>query len=450
MKTLDMTQGKPSALLLRFAFPLMLSMLLQQCYNLCDSLLVGRFLGSVALTATGSAGGLSWIPQNLVCCAIYAYGVALSQRFGAKDREGFRRFFAGSVVLTLILGLAVTAIGVIWVETFLKLLNTPEELLAPASQYLRILWLGFLAMAFMNLFSTALMSMGDSKTPLVSLAISSVVNIILDVVFLAWLRMGIGGAALATVLAQVVAAFWNFRELVRKNFALPRREDFRLRWREMKELLRLSLPQMLTSAIINSGGLFVTSITNTYGVMFVMGINAAGRYFSMLNVVGYGLECAVLTYVGQNWGAGKKDRIRAGTRFAATLGFVTSAVTGAVVWVVAEPLIRFLLTDGTPESIRIGVESFRISAIFLCSMYLMCEFRAAIQGMGNVVYPMLSGFSELILRVAAVLLLPMVLGRSGLYFVDASAWVPTMALMMFGYASVLRRRQPDVLPEESE
>ena len=450
MKTLDMTQGKPSALLLRFAFPLMLSMLLQQCYNLCDSLLVGRFLGSVALTATGSAGGLSWIPQNLVCCAIYAYGVALSQRFGAKDREGFRRFFAGSVVLTLILGLAVTAIGVIWVETFLKLLNTPEELLAPASQYLRILWLGFLAMAFMNLFSTALMSMGDNKTPLVSLAISSVVNIILDVVFLAWLRMGIGGAALATVLAQVVAAFWNFRELVRKNFALPRREDFRLRWREMKELLRLSLPQMLTSAIINSGGLFVTSITNTYGVMFVMGINAAGRYFSMLNVVGYGLECAVLTYVGQNWGAGKKDRIRAGTRFAATLGFVTSAVTGAVVWVVAEPLIRFLLTDGTPESIRIGVESFRISAIFLCSMYLMCEFRAAIQGMGNVVYPMLSGFSELILRVAAVLLLPMVLGRSGLYFVDASAWVPTMALMMFGYASVLRRRQPDVLPEESE
>ena len=123
--TLDMTQGKPSRLLLKFAFPLMLSQLLQQCYSFCDTLLVGRFLGSVALTATGSAGGLSWIPQNLVCCAIYAYGVTLSHRFGAKDMAGFRQHFAGSLLLASTLGIVITVVGTVFAETFLVLLDTP-------------------------------------------------------------------------------------------------------------------------------------------------------------------------------------------------------------------------------------------------------------------------------------------------------------------------------------
>lgn len=440
--TLDMTSGKPARLLLKFAFPLMLSQLLQQCYSLCDTLIVGRFLGAVALTATGSAGALSWFPQNLVCCAIYAYGVALSHRFGAKDPDGFRRCFAGSAVLTVTLGVIVTLVGSLFAEGFLVLLDTPAELLPQATTYLRILWIGFLVTALMNLFSTALTSIGDSKTPLVSLAISSVVNILLDIVFLAWLDMGIGGAALATVLAQVFAAGWNLLQLIRKRDVLPQTRHFRLQRQVMKELLRLSLPQMLSSAVINSGGLLVQRIINGHGVDFVMGLNAAGRIFSTLYVVGYGLELAVLTYTGQNWGAGKPDRIRAGTRFSVVLGFASSALIGIVVALLAEPLVRFLITDASDETIRIGAEALRIQSLFLPSMYLLCEFRAAIQGMGNVVYPMLSGFSELAMRIGASLLLPLIMGRAGLYFVDAAAWIPTMGLMIVGYIAVLRRRKP--------
>lgn len=440
--TLDMTSGKPARLLLKFAFPLMLSQLLQQCYSLCDTLIVGRFLGAVALTATGSAGALSWFPQNLVCCAIYAYGVALSHRFGAKDPDGFRRCFAGSAVLTVTLGVIVTLVGSLFAEDFLVLLDTPAELLPQATTYLRILWIGFLVTALMNLFSTALTSIGDSKTPLVSLAISSVVNILLDIVFLAWLDMGIGGAALATVLAQVFAAGWNLLQLIRKRDVLPQTRHFRLQRQVMKELLRLSLPQMLSSAVINSGGLLVQRIINGHGVDFVMGLNAAGRIFSTLYVVGYGLELAVLTYTGQNWGAGKPDRIRAGTRFSVVLGFASSALIGIEVALLAEPLVRFLITDASDETIRIGAEALRIQSLFLPSMYLLCEFRAAIQGMGNVVYPMLSGFSELAMRIGASLLLPLIMGRAGLYFVDAAAWIPTMGLMIVGYIAVLRRRKP--------
>lgn len=437
--TLDMTVGKPSRLLLKFAFPLMLSMLLQQCYSFCDTLLVGRFLGSIALTATGSAGALSWIPQNLVCCAIYAYGVTFSHRFGAKDEEGFCRFLAGGLVLTVSIGIVVTILGTTFAKTFLALLATPEELIQPATTYLRILWAGFLMMALMNLFSTALTSIGDSKTPLVSLAISSVVNILLDIVFLAWLDMGIGGAALATVIAQIFSAGWNFYQLMRRGNVLPRLRHFKLQWYVMKELLRLSLPQMLSSAVINSGGLLVQRIINSHGVEFVMGLNASGRIFSTLYVVGYGLELAVLTYTGQNWGAGQKDRIRVGTRFSVTIGFASSALIGITVAAFAPFLIRFLITDAPEETIRIGAQALRTQVLFLPGMYLLCEYRAAIQGMGNALYPMLSGFSELAMRILACLVLPLFLGREGLYFVDAAAWIPTMLLMVVGYKSILRK-----------
>ena len=437
--TLDMTQGKPSRLLLKFAFPLMLSQLLQQCYSFCDTLLVGRFLGSVALTAAGSAGGLSWIPQNLVCCAIYAYGVALSHRFGARDMEGFRRFFAGAMVLATSIGVVITVVGIIFAEQFLILLGTPAELLSLATTYLRVLWAGFLLTALMNLFSTALTSLGDSKTPLVSLAISSAVNIVLDILFLSIFHMGIGGAALATVIAQACATGWNLFRLIRKGDVMPKLRHFRLQQKVMNELLRLSLPQMISSAVINSGGLLVQRITNSYGVEFVMGLNGASRIFSMLYVVGYGLELAVLTYTGQNWGACRQDRIRDGVRFSVIFGFISSALIGCTVALAAETLIRFLLTDASDESIRIGTEALRTLGMFLPGMYLLCEFRAAIQGMGNALYPMLSGFSELTMRIIACLLLPKVLGRSGLYFVDASAWIPTMVLMIIGYISVLKK-----------
>jgi len=447
--TLDMTRGRPAGLLLRFAFPLMLSSLLQQCYNLCDSLIVGRFLGAVALTATGSAGNLHWFPLNLVCTAIYAYGVALSQRFGARDREGFRRFFAGSLVLGSSLGLAVTVLGCALAERFLMLLGTPQELVADAAAYLRVVWGGFLVTAWMNLLSTALMSMGDSRTPLVSLAISSVANIVLDVVFLAWFGLGIPGAALATVLAQLLAAAWNFRELLRKGFALPGKVHFRLRWEEMKELLRLSIPQMLSSAVINSGDLLVQSVINSFGIVFVMGMNAARRYFNLLNVVGYGLEGAVATYVGQNWGAGDKGRIRSGVRFVAGLGLGTSVLTGLVVCLLARPMILFLLPGESEEVIRVGTQILRVLAAFLPSLYLLCEFRAAIQGMGNVVYPMLSGFTELAMRVSATLVLPRFFGREGLYFTDPAAWVPTMALMILGYCLVIKNRQTQPLSPDT-
>ena len=439
--TLDMTSGSPMKRIVRFALPLMFSMLLQQLYTFCDSLIVGRFLGAVALTATGAAGGLHWFVQNLLGCAVNGFSVALSQRFGARDRESYRAHFAGALVLALGISLCVCILGTFLPGPALALLDTPEELMPEATAYLKVLWLGFWVTALMNSFSTALLSMGDSRTPLISLAISSAVNILLDILVLAFTPLGVAGAALATVIAQGCAAAWNFRALKRNGWCIPQRRHFRLRWAVIRELLRLGVPQMVASVVINIGGLAVQKIINGYGVLFVMGLSAAQRYFSMLNIVGYGLEVALGTYVGQNWGAGDLGRIRRGVRAAVLMGLCTSLITGAVAILGAEMLIRLLLPDAPEEAIRLGTYAFRVLGGFLWGLYMLCEFRAAIQGMGNALYPMLSGVSELVCRLAAVLLLPKLMGQEGLFFTDPGAWIFTMLLMVYGYGRIVRREE---------
>lgn len=437
--TLDMTRGKPVKCLLLFAFPLMLSSLLQQLYTLCDSVIVGRLLGTLAFTATGSASYLNWFPLSMLMGAIQGFGVPLAQKFGAKNKEEFRRFFASGIVLSLLIGILISGFGLFFVRPFLVKLNTPAELMDYAERYIRVLWMGFWATAILNIFTTALMAMGDSRTPLTALAVSSVVNIALDLVLIAWFDMSVEGAALATILAQLCAAAWSFRGLVRAGDLLPKRCHFQFHGYVMKELLRMGFPRLMSNGVISSGELLVQSAINACGVVFVTGMTAARRYFNLTNVIGYGLEGALATFVGQNYGAGNKSRIIQGTRSAAAMGLFSSVVTGIGVWLLAEPMIRFFVPDGSAEVLSVGVNALRIQAVFLWGLYLLCEHRAAIQGMGNAMIPMFSGFLELALRIGSALLLPIAFGQEGLYFTDVVAWVPTMLMLTVSY-HILKNR----------
>ena len=431
--SLNMTRGKPFSLLLKFALPLMLSYLLQQLYTLCDSVIVGRLLGTVAFTATGSAGYLNWFPLGMMLGAINGFGVTLSQRFGARKQEEFRNFFGCAITISLLLGLIFTVVGAFSVDGLLALLKTPVELMDHASRYLRVLWVGFCITVLMNIFNTALMAMGDSRTPLVALAVSSCVNIGLDLVFIGWFHWDVEGAALATLLSQAAATVPGYLALRRSEIGLPRSCHFRPRKPVIKELFRLGCPQMMSFGVIAFGELVVQAAINSCGVVFVTGMAAARRYFSLLNIVGSALEGSVVTFVGQNYGAHKFDRIKQGTRTAVTMGLCASLFTTLVVYFMAEPMIRFFIPAGSPESIQIGTEALRVMGLFLVFLYLLCEYRAAIQGMGNAVIPMISGFLELVARVSVTLLLPRWLGPKALYFTDALTWVPTMAMLTICY-----------------
>ena len=437
--TLDMTRGRPLPLLLRFAIPMMISALLQQMYTICDSFIIGRLLGTDAFTAASSAGNVNWFPLHITMGATTGCGVALAQCFGAKKMEDFHRHFAGAIMLTFGVGLLFSVVGLTFAEPFLHLLKTPVELLDYALRYLRVLWVGFTVTAVLNMLSTALLSIGDSRTPLIALAVSSVINIVLDIVLIAWLNLSMEGAALATIISQFAAAWWSFRGLRRMENILPRREHFRLRSDVVKKLISLSAPRMLANGVTTSGELLVQAAVNSWGVAFLTGLTASRRYMNLLGVVNCVIEGSLATYVGQNWGAGEKERIRQGTRCAITMALVTSVVIGGIVCFCAEPMIRFFVADGTAEAVTFGVEALRVMAFFLPTLYLLCDYRAAIQGMGNSVIPMYSGFLELIMRIGATLLLPLVMGQKALYFTDAAAWVVTMTMLIIAYYSLARK-----------
>ncbi|NLO84885.1 MAG: MATE family efflux transporter [Clostridiales bacterium] len=434
MMSLDMTQGKPLRLIVRFALPFMFSSILQQLYTMTDSVVVGRALGAQAFAAIGSSSFLQWFLLSAIIGLTQGFGVVLAQRFGAKDWQGFRRAVSMSLMLAAGLCALLTLIGLVFLEEALTLLGTPIELRAYVSQYLRALWSGLMLSAIYNVCAAVLRGMGDSRTPFIALVISTALNIVLDILLLMVFGMGVAGAAIATLIAQAVALGYCLRTLWRSQLAKPLREDWALDRPTVRELLRLGMPPMFSHMVISTGELAMQSAINAYGVDFVTGMTASQRYFSLLNIIGSALEGAVVTFVGQNVGAKKLRRALDGTRAAILLGVASALATTALVVIFAKPLIRFFLPTSGAEIVGIGMGALRVEAFFLIALYLLCLYRAAIQGMGDAIVPMISGFLELALRLVWVLwLAERLLGREGLYFTDGITWVGTAVYLIISY-----------------
>ena len=436
---LDMTQGKPLKLLTAFALPLILSSIFQQLYTLGDSVIVGRLLGEEAFAAIASSSYLDWFPLSMLLGLSQGFGVVLAQRFGAKDEGGFRRALAMSLLLALALAALLTVLGVCFQGPFLRALRTPAPLYAYTADYLRVLWLGLAVTAVQNIYGTALRALGDSRTPLVSLVLSTLLNIALDYLFMAPLGMGVQGAALATVLARGASVAYCAWRLRRTAFATPSRADFRPHRPTIRALLRLGLPPMFSFAVTATGELAVQATFNLQGVLFVTGVTAAKRYYSLLNVIGSSLEGALATFVGQNTGARRMRRVMDGVRTATWLGALTAVLTAGLAILFRRQLILFFLPEASAELLRIGMDALFAEAILLVSLTMLCLHRAALQGMGNALVPMLSGFMELALRYACVLLLPLLFARESLYFIDAITWTVTGAFVVIVYYATRRR-----------
>ena len=434
----DMTRGRPAPLLVRFALPLILSSMVQQLYTLCDSVIVGRLLGEHAFAAVGAAAFLHGIPLSILLGGTQGFGVAMGQRFGAKDAEGLTRFFSAAGVLSLGLGLGLSLLGLLLLRPLLVLMKTPDALLARSAGYLRVLWVGLPVTALMNLAASGLRAVGDSRTPLQGLLLSSILNIGLDVLLVAVLPLGVVGTALATVVSQLAAGLL-FLGALRRAGVLGR--PGRPGWTETRELLRLGVPPMLSFGVnAASGGLYQRAI-NGFGVAVITGMSASYRYFDLLNVVGYGMEGAVSVFSAQNTGAGDFPRIRQGTRWALLLGGGATVAINLIAMIFAPHLIQLFLGGASAQAIQVGAASLRVRSAFVAAMYLLCAWRAAIGGMGNAVIPMISGFLELGLKTAAVLTLPRLLGLPGLYLMDAAAWIPVALFLGVCYHRILRQKR---------
>ena len=436
-----MTEGKPAVLILSFAFSLMAGNIFQQLYTVVDTMVVGKGLGVQALAALGAADWMNWMMLGIIQGLTQGFGILMAQEFGAKHEDMLRRVIGNSVCLSVIFMVILTAAGQVMVTPLLHILQTPGDIIGNASLYLRIMFAGIPVVMLYNLMACILRALGDGRTPLNAMIVASITNIVLDILFVLVFHFGIAGAAAATLIAQLVSALFCICHIRKIEILSFERADFGLHQGMTKKLLLLGSPMAFQNAIIAVGGMIVQSVVNGFGVIFIAGFTATNKLYGLLEIAATSYGYAMVTYVGQNLGAGKIRRIRQGARSAVMIGTVT-AIFIAVVMLSGGKYILSLFISGTPQeyemTMSIAYYYLAIMSICLPVLYLLHVLRSAIQGMGNTVLPMMSGIAEFIMRTLSALLLPVFMGQSGIFFAEILAWIGADVILVSSYFVKIR------------
>ncbi len=440
----DMTSGHPIKLLLFFAVPLWIGNIFQQCYNLADMVIVGKTVGVNALAAVGSAGALLFMLWGAVWGFTSGFTVITAQRFGAGDRRGVRQSIATGTMLSGILNLVISVLGLLWLKPCLQLMNTPPEIMADAYIYMMILYIGLFSTFGYNFVSCVLRALGDSRTPLIFLIFSSILNIVLDLVLVIVFHWGVSGVAVATVVAQVVSALACWQYAWRKFPMLKlRRYDWRIDWPFIYEHFKVALPMAMQYIIIASGSIVLQAALNQLGPVSIAAFTAACKIDQVAcsSIIAIGI--ALATFVAQNYGANRMDRIILTVRRTAHLILGMCAVIMIVVLFYRYPMVAWFVdleAENADEVIRQAATFVLINACFYPMLSLIFVYRNALQGMGKSFVAMLSGGMEFILRVSVAFFLIDRFGFIGVCFSNPASWTGAALVLMFIYFRLIRRR----------
>ena len=451
MQTKDMTTGSPAGLILRFALPLMLGNVFQQFYTFVDTMVVGQALGVKALAALGAAEWLTFLMFGLVQGLVQGFSLVMARQFGAGDDKGLKKAVAGAVWLSLGAAVLFTALGQLMLRPVLLLLHTPAEIIDLTLIYLRILYASLPVAFAYNLLAALLRALGNSKTPLQAMTLSSFCNIALDLLFVFGFGWGIQGAAAATVLAQLLAACFCCVKLRGSGlFSLGNKEYYPDR-DVIKEQLKLGLPMGLQNMITAMGGLIVQSVINGFGVLFIAGYTAANKLYGLLEIAASSYGYAMSTYSGQNMGAARYDRIGKGLRAANLIGAATALLMSAIMVFFGKPVLGCFLTGDSVTvegAMRIGYHFLLVLALFFPFLYILYVTRSCIQGMGNSLLPMISSIVQLVMRTGCALLLPALIGDSGVFYGEVCAWLGADLLLAFSYFYCMKKLRTAAGPAE--
>ena len=441
-RTMDMTVGSPLKLILVFMLPIMGGTLLQQFYSLVDTVIIGRVEGVTALAAVSTSGWLDWTVLGIALGITQGCSILISQHFGAKDERALKHTVGQSIVLSVLTALFLTALAQAIIPLVLRLMNSPDETLPLSTVYLRVLFAGFPMVMGYNLTASFLRALGDSRTPLIAMGIASGLNIALDLLFVAVFRMGVQGAALATVIAQSISFVYNLLALKKLKLVHPEKSDLKPDGKVLKNLFRLGFPMAMASAVISIGAMMLQTVINGFGIVFMAGASAAGRLTGITEVAGSALGTGMATYMGQNIGAGRLDRVKRGIRRGAQLGFGLGLFMTVLLLIFGRDLMRLFVEDDpalVEQVLDVACQYLYVMSVFMPSLYLLFVYRSSLQGLGETVIPMYSGFMELFMRIVMLLILPGLMGHWGVYFAEVSAWFGAMVLLMWGYYRHVRR-----------
>lgn len=437
----NMTTGKPAKLILSFSLSLVAGNIFQQMYTVVDTMVVGKFLGVSALAALGASDWLNWLMLGVIQGLTQGFGIRMAQEFGAERIGDLKKSVGSAVVLSMFSAVVLAAAGQLFAGPVLALLQTPPEIMGYSLLYLRIMFAGVPVVMLYNLLACILRSLGDSRTPLHAMIVASITNIILDYLFVMGFGWGIAGAAAATLIAQAVSSLFCFFYIKRITFLRLSGADFRLQRELSVRLFVLGLPMAFQNGIIAVGGMFVQFVVNSFGVIFIAGFTATNKLYGLLEIAGTSYGYAMVTYVGQNLGAGRFDRVRGGMRAAMGIAMVTSCVIAAGMLLFGKYLLG-LFISGSPDTVeqtmQVAYFYLAVMSIFLPVLYVLHVTRSALQGMGNTVLPMMSGVAEFVMRTLSVIFLPMLMGETGIFFAEVAAWVGADVVLVISYFSVMK------------
>ncbi len=428
----DMTHGNETKLLLNFTVPMLLGNLFQQFYNMVDSVIVGRFVGTNALGAVGSVGSILFLFFSLCMGLGSGIGILISQYFGAGEYEYVKKTIANSIYITLASGLLMSLCGIVFAEPILRLMQTPTETYADALTYMRIASGFTFVVAGYNTISAELRALGDAKTPLIFLGVASVLNVGLDLLFVVPLQMGVAGAAWATVIAQFFAMLGSIIFGYRKN------EYLRIERRHLaydagivKKSCRIGIPVAGQNALIAFSCVALQSVVNRYGATVMAAYTATGRVESLVQQPYSSLALAVSTFAGQNAGAGQYDRVRAGMKKSVFLAAIFSILMVVIMWCFGEQIVGIFIDE--PEVISIGAKGLRITSTMYFGLGLIYVLRGMLNGVGDALFAMLNGFTEVVGRIGFALLFMMIpgIGMWGVWYTNGLTWTLTALVNVF-------------------
>ena len=431
---LDMTQGSAVKMILKFAIPLFIGNIFQQVYSMVDTMVAGYCLGDQAIAAIGATSSLYGLVIDLAWGLNSGFSLVVTQAFGAHDQGKLRKAIGGMMVLDGVITAALTVLALLFLSPLMRLLNTPDSIFDQAYSYMAVIFAGMLATICYNMFAGILRAFGNSKKPLYFLIFSSLLNIALDLLFVAVFRMGVGGAALATIVSQAVSGiltgfyvYRTYREM------MPRQEDFKLDSRLTRELLSTGSAMAFMYSVISLGSVMFQGATNALGEGIIAAHTAARRIINILMQPLSTIMDASGTFVAQNWGAQQKRRIKETLRKVMAVEVAWGLVACLIVYLFDRAIIQFTTGTQNTDILDNAILSLRIHFPFFPVLGILLAMRVAMQSMGQKIAPVISSVIELCMKALSALWLIPAFGFVGTCVTEPITWVIMTVFLMVVY-----------------
>ena len=433
--TKDLTSGSPLKVILMFTLPLVLGNLFQQFYALADTIIVGRFCGVSALASVGATGSVNYLILGFVIGVCNGFAIPIAQLFGARDYKDLRRHVANAAWLCIAGSVVLTVATVALTRPMMELMQTPDDILDGAVVYIGWIFAGIPFIFLYNMVAAIMRALGDSKTPLYFLILTSALNIGLDLVFIIPFHMGVLGAALATDISQVISGVLSFAYLRRKFDVLKMEKgDMAYSKKACGRLLGIGVPMGLQCSITAIGSVIMQWAVNVLGSTAVAAVTAAGKTQSLLTVPLESIGTAMATYAGQNLGASRMDRVRQGVN-SALLIILVYALASAFILHFTDVQIMSLFLDTAKEVdiVNMGREYLFWNSVFFIPLGALIVWRYTIQGLGFSTLAMMAGVAEMVARTAVAIVLVPILGYFGAELSNPAAWVAACLFLYPAY-----------------